>query len=251
MRQRFPGLTVLGATALLWALVPGEALAQAATPQATGGPLDTAAVFLTVALVPLALVLVTSFAKLAVVFGFLRAGLGLQQVLPTSVLTALAVALSALIMAPVGLAMTRAADGLGPDSPRDELLRRAPEVGAPLGAWLTRHAGQPERDALLAMARELHADADQARWAAPDHPLVLTTAFALTELKEAFVIGVLILLPFLILEVVVANVLLSAGLQGMSPTTVSLPFKILLFVLIDGWTLLVQGLVMGYTTPTG
>ncbi|MEL6180733.1 MAG: EscR/YscR/HrcR family type III secretion system export apparatus protein [Myxococcota bacterium] len=233
-----------------------EALAQplVATEGPAGssdGPLNTAVVFVTLAVVPLALILVTSFAKIAVVFGFLRAGLGLQQVLPTSVVTALAVVLSATIMAPVGLSMARAADGLSIDTPREAWFRRASEVGAPLGAWLKRHAGKREVETLTALTRELHTTQDAEQWASPDHPLVLATAFALTELKEAFVIGVLIVIPFLVVEVVVANVLLSAGLQGLSPPTVSLPFKVLLFVLIDGWTLLVQGLVMGYTTPVG
>ena len=76
--------------------------------------------------------------------------------------------------------------------------------------------------------------------------LVLTPAFVTSELKEAFSIGFLLFIPFLILDILVANVLLSLGMHMLSPTTISLPFKLLLFVLVDGWALLTRGLVLGY-----
>jgi len=76
--------------------------------------------------------------------------------------------------------------------------------------------------------------------------IVAIPSFVLTELKEAFIIGFLLFIPFLIVDLVVANILLSLGMHMLSPTTVSLPFKLLLFVLVDGWYLVVKGLILGY-----
>ena len=88
---------------------------------------------------------------------------------------------------------------------------------------------------------------DQRAGISADDYMVLIPAFVVSELTEAFQIGFIIFLPFLVIDMVVSNILMALGMQMLSPTTISLPFKLLLFVLVDGWHLLTQGLVMGYT----
>ncbi len=111
--------------------------------------------------------------------------------------------------------------------------------------FLLKHADETERLLLYDLALQLRSPEQQASLK-PDDAIVLAPSFVLTELKEAFVIGFLLFVPFLIVDLVVANILLSLGMHMLSPTTVSLPFKLLLFVLVDGWYLVVKGLILGY-----
>ena len=108
--------------------------------------------------------------------------------------------------------------------------------------FLARHTHPADTDLFVELSRRGGA----AEPLAEDDLLVLTPAFVVSELKEAFQIGFLIFLPFLVLDLVVANILLGLGMHMLSPTAVSLPFKLLLFVVVDGWSLLVQGLVASY-----
>lgn len=200
------------------------------------------------AVLPLALILVTSFLKFSVVLSLLRQALGAPEALPSSAVVAIAALLSAFVMAPVALEMQRAAAPALPEaaawSPA-QVAQVAAASSPPLLAWLERHSGPEERAVFARLGAELHAPADLALLEAPS-PLVILPAFVLTELKEAFLIGFALYVPFLVLELVIAGALLSLGLQGLSPGAVSLPFKLLLFVMVDGWTLLVEGLILGY-----
>lgn len=243
--------------------------------------MDTAQLLVTVAafsLGPLALIAATSFVKCAVVLGFLRDALGLARALPTLALTAIAALLSVFIMAPVAestvdaarpwLERAAAEAPSAPDvAPTPNATPEAPalpawdiatweravsDVSAPWLAWLQRHGGEGETRVLVSLAETLRGDpqpSPRPRWTR-DHPLIVLPAFALTELREAFMIGFLVLLPFLVLDLVVASALQSVSLTTLQPSTVSLPFKLLLFVMIDGWTLLTQGLILGYA-PVG
>ncbi len=209
---------------------------------------------LLLAVVPLALVLVTSFLKFSIVLAFLRQALGSPDVPPSIVLLAVAVLLSGFVMAPTGMEMARAAQPLL-DRSADEaapeqmtlsgLVDAGGPVVAPLRAFLSKHAGPSERAVFVELARTLYPSKDAAL-AQDGAPLILVSAFVLTELKEAFLIGFVVFVPFLVVELVVANILLSLNMHMLNPTSVSLPFKLLLFVLVDGWTLLVQGLILGY-----
>ena len=127
-----------------------------------------------------------------------------------------------------------------------DALGAAVEAGAgPLRAFLTRNAGARERALFLDLARQARPD-DQRDRVGEDDVLVLLPAFLVTELSEAFQIGFLVFLPFLVVDLVVSNVLMSLGMHMLSPTQVSMPFKLLLFVLVDGWYLLARALVLGY-----
>ncbi len=217
---------------------------------------------LALALVPLGLILVTSFIKLSVVLSFLRRALGAPEIPSTAIVVAVSALMSAFIMAPVALETVRAIEGL-PTSPaplEEELvgpqpdsvaaqvdrLKAAASVFEPLKAWLGRHSGQAERQSFVTLGKALHPKEDHGWLLSDDSPLVLLPAFVMTELKEAFIIGFVIFVPFMVLELVVANTLLSLNMHMVNPATISLPFKLLLFVLIDGWRLLIEGLILGY-----
>jgi type III secretion protein R len=197
-------------------------------------------------MVPFAIIMVTSFSKIAVVLSLVRSALGTQQAPPTMVLTGLAAVLSATIMAPTFERMYSLGKnnytGMGDGS---QLLSVGTKTIEPLREFLVRHGSIEERSRLVDLARELR-PADEAQLVNDNDLTVVVPAFVLTELKEAFVIGFLVFLPFLVLDMLVANVLLALGMQSLSPSQVSLPFKILLFVAVDGWALLAKGLILGY-----
>ncbi|MBI3183612.1 MAG: type III secretion system export apparatus subunit SctR [Myxococcales bacterium] len=211
-----------------------------------GQPLSMMALLALLALIPFAVVMLTSFSKIAVVLSFARSAMGTQQAPPTIVLTGLAAVLTAHVMAPVLGRMHEAGRGSFREAGSGaELAAAAGTVAEPLREFLFRHGDPEERARFAELARELRAP-EEAALVAEDDLAVVVPAFVITELKEAFQIGFLVFLPFLVLDMVIANVLLALGMQTLSPSQVSLPFKVLLFVAVDGWGLLAQGLILGY-----
>ena len=192
-------------------------------------------------IVPFLAVMLTSFAKMSVVLSLARAAVGTQQAPPTVVLTGLAAVLSLVVMAPVGEAMLARLRALERSARATELTTLAREVSVPLTAFLARHASPELRSEFVELSRELGSPD-----VADDALTVLAPAFVLGELKQAFQIGFLVFLPFLVVDMVVANILLALGMQTLSPSQVSLPFKLLLFVAVDGWGLLARNLLLGY-----
>ncbi len=196
------------------------------------------------ALAPIALVMLTSVLKMTVVLSLTRSALGAPQVPPSSAVTGLALVLTVLVMSPVAedaWARARAVPAGG--------LERTLEAGAaaaePVRAFLARFATRDDRLAFLELARR--ARPPGARDRVTDRDLtVLAPAFVVSELRRAFTIGFLIFLPFLVVDLLVGNVLLALGLSQLSPTSVALPFKLILFVAVDGWKLIARGLVAGY-----
>lgn len=220
----------------------------------TGNPLSMVVLLGGLAMLPFFLMMVTSFVKIAVVLSILRTAIGVQQAPPNQVITGLAMVLSVFVMAPVA---TEAWDAAQPYMAQLETLQdanasqldtfqtMAHETSAPLKRFLLKHADDDERALLLELAQELQTE--EARAGMKDDDLMIVIpAFMLTELEEAFTIGFILFVPFLLVDLVVANILLSLGMHMLSPTTVSLPFKLLLFVLVDGWYLVVRGLLLGY-----
>jgi type III secretion protein R len=196
------------------------------------------------ALLPAALVLLTSFLKMSVVLSIARSALGAPQVPPTSAITGLALVLTILVMAPVA---RRSADLLraGPTGPGLEAtLAGLERASGPLREFLGRFAREDDRAAFLDVARRLAPAGAVAP--AEDDLAVLAPAFVVSELRRAFTAGFLLFLPFLVVDLVVSNVLLSLGLVQLSPTSVSLPLKLLLFVAVDGWRLLARALALSY-----
>ncbi|MBK7858231.1 MAG: type III secretion system export apparatus subunit SctR [Archangiaceae bacterium] len=215
-------------------------------PSFAGSPLPMMGLLALMALVPFAVVMLTSFSKMAVVLSLVRSALGTQQAPPTIVLTGLAAVLSAHVMAPVFeqiWSSARATYELHPNG--DQLVDSAGPTLQPLRDFLEKHGGADERARFLDMARELR-PVEQAEQVSEHDLTVIVPAFVIAELKEAFTIGFLVFLPFLVLDMLIANVLLALGMQTLSPSQVSLPFKVLLFVAVDGWALLARGLILGY-----
>jgi type III secretion protein R len=196
------------------------------------------------ALAPAALVLLTSFLKIAVVLSIARSALGAPQVPPGTAVTGLALALSFLVMAPVA---ERAA-ALGAARPGEVgvagAATRLARAAGPVREFLARFARPDDRGAFLDVARRLRPGEGPAP--AEDDLAVLAPAFVVSELRRAFTIGFVVFVPFLAVDLVVANVLLALGLTQLSPTSVALPFKLLLFVGVDGWRLLARALALSY-----
>ena len=192
---------------------------------------------------PFLLVMLTSFTKMSVVLSLTRSALGTQQAPPTVVLTGLAAVLSLVVMGPVGeavLTRLRTERLAGPPGP--EMIRALGRASEPLRAFLIEHGSPELRAEFVALSRELRSGSEVSE----SDLRVVAPAFVLSELKQAFQIGFLVFLPFLVVDMVVANVLLALGMQSLSPSQVSLPFKVLLFVAVDGWSLLARSLVQGY-----
>ena len=201
------------------------------------------------------MIMVTSFVKIAVVFAILRQAIGTAQIPPTQVITGLAAVMTAFIMAPVGLQAY--------DDGRNQLLKMGirnvsiqnidPRVVAvmvdvtqqPIRQFLIKHAHANERAFFFRLSSEVRNERDR-RLLTRDDFTILAPAFVISEMKEAFQIGFILFLPFLVIDIVIGNILMALGMQMLSPTTLSLPFKILVFVMVDGWYLVTKGLVIGY-----
>lgn len=189
---------------------------------------------------PAALMMTTSFTRIIIVLGFLRSGLGLPQLPPNQVLIGLALFLTVFTMAPTWERLNREAlqPYLRGEVGTDEAWARA-EV--PVKAFMLRQTHEKDLALFIELAR-LQPPADPA--SLPLH--VVIPAFILSELRTAFQMGFVILVPFLVIDLVVSSVLMAMGMMMMPPVIVSLPFKILLFVLVDGWTLVVRSVVQSF-----
>jgi flagellar biosynthetic protein FliP len=191
-------------------------------------------------LVPAILLTCTSFTKILVVLGLTRNALGLQQIPPNQVLAGLALFLTLFVMSPVLTKVNH--DGVQPYLKGDLTQSQAFEAGSkPLKSFMVSKT-RPEELALITKAAKL----PKPKNAASVPLTTLVPAFVLSELRSAFVIGFLVFVPFLIIDLVVSAALMSMGMMMLPPVTVSLPFKLLLFVLVDGWGLIVQSLVASY-----
>lgn len=191
-------------------------------------------------LLPAILLTCTSFTKILVVLGLTRNALGLQQTPNNQVLAGLALFLSLFIMGPVLGQMNDV--GLQPYLAGDKTSTVAMEDGIqPLREFMLDHAGDEELRLLTNVAgRDLPNDRDDVGLT------TLIPSFVLSELKEAFIIGFIIFIPFLVIDIVVSGALMALGMMMMPPVMVSLPFKLLLFVLVDGWGLIITSLVSSY-----
>ncbi len=207
---------------------------------------DLAAWAVLLVVVPFLIVLATSFVKFAVVLAILRRGLGGSALPPASVSAALALMFALFVMAPVGdQVWAKAAPGMVRGDAAG-LAAAAVSAASPVRAFLQKHSPARERLSFLDLQKQLRPEAERAAVTENDL-VVLVPAFATAELKAAFQVGFLLFLPFLLIEVVVSAVLLSMGMNTLRPEAVSLPFKLLLFVLADGWHLIARGLILGYT----
>ncbi len=234
--KRTLALLGVAACACLW---PSFAHAQGSASE-TSSLVRTGALLSFLAVAPAIFITMTSFIRIAVVLAMVRHAFGMPETPPNAVLVSLAILLTAFVMAPT---LTRInTDALQP------LLSGDIDVNAAI-----QKGGAPLRESMLSQVREddiaaIYAIADAPLPERPEEVdiLKLAPAFILNELRVSFTIGFVILLPFLLIEIVVASILLSLGMMMVPPATISLPIKLLMFVIIDGWSLVIQGVVGGF-----
>jgi len=207
-----------------------------------GKPSDSILVILSLTLLALApslLILMTGFTRIIVVFSLLRQALGLTTTPPNQVLAGLALILSLFIMTPTLTQLNKVA--LQPYlHGQDSATQAYHAAEVPLKAWMLKQTGSQELALTTGVDGEHPATPTQASLAA------IIPAFVLSQLKSGFIIGFVIFIPFLVIDLVVASVLMSLGVVMLPPTLVSLPFKLLLFVMVNGWILVTHSLVVGF-----
>ncbi|WP_207476446.1 flagellar type III secretion system pore protein FliP [Arenibaculum pallidiluteum] len=193
-------------------------------------------------LAPSILVMVTSFVRIVVVLSFLRTAMGVQGTPPNAVMISLALFLTGFVMAPVF--QQAYSDGIVPLINEDiEPMQAFQRTVVPVHGFMMRHVREED----LLLFSDLAKAAPIAR--PEDTPLhVLVPAFMISELRRAFEIGFLLFLPFLVIDMVVASILMSMGMMMLPPASVSMPFKIIFFVLVDGWHLIAGTLVQSFGT---
>jgi len=217
-------------------------------------PLMVILVVSALSLLPFIALLMTSFVKIAVVLSILKSALGTSQIPPSQIITGIALILTVYVMTPTGERMVHVIEPELRTSVRMEifsadslelLASAAGKAKEPLREFLLRYSSVRDRGVFHGLALRMRTPEERKGISDRDF-LVLVPAFLASELRRAFEIGFLIFIPFLVVDLVVSNLLLALGMHMLSPTTVSLPLKLLLFVLADGWQLLLRGLVESY-----
>ncbi len=199
-----------------------------------------------VSLVPMAVVTLTAFLKISIVMALLRNALGTQQAPATIALYGIALILAVYIASPLlGTVYARITDPSLDFHTVQGWERAAGHVGEPIREHLLRLTPEGERDFFLAATRRVWTPA-ASETVANDSFIILLPAYVASELTRAFEIGFLLYLPFLAVDLIVANVLMAMGMSMLSPPVISVPFKIFLFVLVDGWSRLLHGLILSY-----
>ena len=208
----------------------------------TGRIMQLIALITVLSLAPSILVVVTSFTRIVVVLAIIRSALGMQQTPPNAVLISLALFLTAFIMAPT---FERAyADGIQPlIEDRIDEAQAVDRTIAPLHDFMM---GQVRKDDLAMFMDIANIEAVDGPEAVPMRTLV--PAFIISELRRAFEIGFLIFIPFVIIDMVVASILMSMGMLMLPPVMISLPFKLIFFVLVDGWHMIAGSLIQSFQT---
>ena len=180
------------------------------------------------------------------VLTLIRQALGVQQIPPNSAIYGLSIILTVYIMAPVGMSIY---DDLKDRdlqlSQSERMLREVEQAAEPFKAFLKKHVKPEQQDFFFRTTRSIWPE-KLANEVGRDSYMILIPAFTVSELTTAFEIGFLIYLPFIVIDLIVSNILLAMGMMMVSPLTISLPFKLFLFVMMDGWSRLIHGLVLTY-----
>jgi flagellar biosynthetic protein FliP len=245
--------TLLGLAALPAVLLAPEALAQSLlslqSSQGAAGttwsvPIQTLLIFTALSFLPAVLLLMTSFTRIIIVLSLVRQALGLQSAPPNQVIVGMSLFLTAFVMAPT---LERVYDdAYKPYTEQAITLDQAVERGTgPLREFMLRQTRAADL-ALFARIAKVPTEGDNAVAAAAMPIRVLVPAFVISELKTAFQIGFMVFIPFILIDLICASVLMSLGMMMVSPVLVALPFKLVLFVLADGWNLLVGSLVASF-----
>ncbi len=212
------------------------------------------AVLAGLSILPFAIMLLTSYVKIVIVLSLLRNALGVQQSPPNQVLNGIALIMTIYVMFPTGLAMYTAAEEYIHKEAPQELISAptatfiigvANKAKEPLRAFLERNTTPKHMTSFYQLAYKSFPQGYRETLKPTDF-IVVIPSFITSQLKAAFEIGVLIYLPFFVIDLVTSNILLAMGMMMLSPLTIALPLKLLLLVMVDGWTLIIQGLVMTF-----
>ena len=196
---------------------------------------------------PFMIMMTTSYVKIVVVITLMRNALGVQQVPPAMAINGLAMILTFFIMGPVGMQIydTVVAHPFSEGHTASQMIQLAKDASPPLRDFMTRNTSPAVGQALLATAKRIwpaHAQNSITK----DNMLILIPSYTISEFTKAFQIGFLLYLPFIAIDLIISNILLAMGMMMVSPMTISLPFKMLLFVTLDGWLKISQGLLLSY-----
>lgn len=222
-------------------------------------PFSLIVLFVGLSLLPFVAMIATSYLKIVVVMSLIRNALGIQSIPPNMVINALAMILTFYIMAPIaGESWTIAKEELAKNQ-QSVQAETGGEAGArwfetdavakaaePFRKFLSDRTSPRERLFFVNTAETLWGKDGEPAVVDPESYFILLPSFCVSELTKAFQIGFLVYLPFIAIDIIISNILLAMGMMMVSPVTISLPFKLLLFVMVNGWTLLIQGLVRGY-----
>jgi type III secretion protein R len=209
--------------------------------------LGTIVVITGLGLVPFVVVTTTAFMKIAVVMFLIRNALGIQQTPPNLVLYGIAIVLAVFLTSPVIGEVYATLSNPSLDYENfDDWQRAANDARVPIQEHLLRFTDEPARNFFYTATAEVWPkEAHEA--ASSDDLMILVPAFVISELTRAFEIGFLLYLPFIVIDLIISNILLAMGMMMVSPLVISVPFKLFLFVLVDGWSRLLEGLVLSYS----
>lgn len=201
----------------------------------------------TLGLAPFFLMMITSYVKIIVVTSLVRNALGVQQIPPTMVMNGLAMILTLFIMAPMVMDMKAMLDKktISQDMQPAQMIELISELSAPLETFLVKNTDPAITKTFVQTAQKIWPQ-DKQEFISETNFLILVPAFTISELTKAFQIGFLLYLPFIVIDLIISNILLAMGMMMVSPMTISLPFKLLLFVTLDGWLKISQGLLLSY-----
>ena len=223
-------------------------------------PFSLIILLVSLSLLPMVAMVATSYLKIVVVMSLIRNALGIQSIPPNMVINALALILTFYIMAPVcneswdiiikeKAALEERQKTKEPAKDGQPFFETdiAAKAIVPFKEWMLKQTGERNRAFFVSTAERLWAKEGEAEANIDRESIfIILPAFCVSELTKAFQVGFLVYLPFIAIDIIVSNILLAMGMMMVSPVTISLPFKLLLFVMVDGWSMLIQGLVRSY-----
>jgi flagellar biosynthetic protein FliP len=220
--------------------LPGVTFTGAAGPAEVSTVLEIVAGLTVLTLAPSIVVMLTCFTRVLIVLSFLRQAIGVPTMPPNQIVSGLALFITVFVMAPVGQQIH--ATALGPYMARQIPAQQALERGwEPLRAFLLKHTRERDLGLMVELSRQ-----ERPATAADVGATTLIPAFVISELRTSFQLAFVLFIPFLVIDMVVASILMSMGMMMLPPMMIALPIKILLFVLADGWHLVVRSLVQSY-----
>lgn len=194
--------------------------------------------------IPTVIFMMTSFVRIIISFSFIKSALGVTQTIPNQVLIGLALCMTIFIMSPVTTDINE--NSLKPYFEKEITLEQAIEnAEKPIRSFLLKQTRDEDIKLFVDNSPLINKDEDLSKNNVPMHALV--PAFAISELKTAFSIGFLIYIPFIVIDLVVSSTLMSMGMFMLAPAMISLPFKLLLFIMVDGWNLIIKSLIMSFS----